>query len=385
MRLLPFLAAVGLQASQYLSIPLQRDEDTLDSLRAATHHASAKYSQFLGLPPPKATNMTTFLANSGRWFYYGNIWLGSPGNAYICLFDTGSSDTWVFSKSNCEDNMFCTETSSRRKFNSSLSTSFTPIGTAFEASYGSGDIRGYWSRDRFWSGALRLPRQDFAEIQWASEAIARSPISSLVGLGWPDLSLHSKEHPTFLESIWAQYPDIPRLFSFWTREVAWPSTGQIYFGDWDPAAITAPVRWVDLVATNFWMVTMGWMSLWERNFDCFDFPVIVDSGTTFIVMPHEEWRRIVKYWGIQGPDYLVPCERMQHYPDLTLRLGAGQEPFVISPSQYMLPLGDKCTIGIRGWDDPGSSLWILGQTFFRAFFVAHDMDNRRIGFAPNSP
>lgn len=380
------LAFIQVISAEYsFSIPLQKDPDTIESLRAAYDHALARYS----LNPPvktfNATDATVPLYNYKRWLAYGNIFVGSPAYAYICIFDTGSSDTWLFSVSNCTDNNFCTESSTRRKYNSSLSSSFTPTGTPFEASYGSGSVSGYWSRERMFSGNLFLPSQDFIEITQADAGVSNIPVSSLIGLGWPALSDYSQEHPTFPESVWKQYPDMPRIFSMWHREADMPQSGYVYFGGWDPVAFTGQIRWFNVAERSFWQLSLGWTSYWQRHLNTYGFPCIIDSGTSFILMPAEEWDYFEKYLGVQGPDYLIPCERMQNYANVTIRFGPTQEPFILTPYQYMLPVsGDQCTVAMRGMQERGSTMWVLGQTFLRAYFVAHDMDNARIGFAASS-
>lgn len=71
--------------------------------------------------------------------YYGPITIGTPGQPFEVIFDTGSSNLWVPSKE-CRLSAACYL---HKYFDSSQSSTYKYNGTNFNITYGSGAVSGY--------------------------------------------------------------------------------------------------------------------------------------------------------------------------------------------------------------------------------------------------
>ncbi|KAH7979857.1 hypothetical protein HPB49_011616 [Dermacentor silvarum] len=99
--------------------------------------------------------------------YIGEVKLGTPGQTFRIIFDTGSADFWVPSvrcTNGCHD---------RRKYDPSHSSSHVSDGKAVSIKYGSGEVRGALASDTLHLGNGAVPAQPFAEITHASGGIFR--------------------------------------------------------------------------------------------------------------------------------------------------------------------------------------------------------------------
>lgn len=113
--------------------------------------------------------------------YFGHLGIGTPAQRFKVLFDTGSSNTWVFS-SDCQTTA-CTYHSG---YDKTKSKTYLPDGTNIHVrvcvraagqqgalcltrpprapQYGSGQIQAYQSVDTFTLGTATVPKQTFGEV-----------------------------------------------------------------------------------------------------------------------------------------------------------------------------------------------------------------------------
>ena len=128
--------------------------------------------------------------------------------------------------------------------------------------------------------------------------------------------------------------------------------------------------------------------------DYFPLPAVLDSGTTFTVVPDNIFSMLFDYFGaVQDEDYgnVVQCNIGEAQGSLDF--GFGEGPIIAVPfSELAVPIYDEqnnpltfqdgtaaCQLGVSPSPD-GSSI-LLGDTFLRSAYVVYDLDSLQIGIA----
>merc|ERR1719335_1220601 len=82
--------------------------------------------------------------------YFGIVQIGSPPQSFTVIYDTGSSNLWVPSKScsNCKQN--------GTTYDSGKSSTYAKNGQSFALQYGTGSCTGFLSQDDIVMGGLTI-------------------------------------------------------------------------------------------------------------------------------------------------------------------------------------------------------------------------------------
>ncbi|CAN7061163.1 unnamed protein product [Brassica oleracea var. botrytis] len=149
------------------------------------------------------------LTNDNDNTYFGQIMVGTPGQPFNVLFDTGSFDLWVPSS--------IWPKQGSRRYRSSASKTFKRDGTKKEIRYGSGSLKGFMSNDAVEIGGLRIKQQAFIEATEApGRRIYERPWDGIFGI-----SGLSKSTITGARPIWRTMMDegvvTKKVFSIWLQ------------------------------------------------------------------------------------------------------------------------------------------------------------------------
>lgn len=126
--------------------------------------------------------------------YYGYITLGTPGQNFSVIFDTGSADLWVAS-SECGSSCGL-----HARYNHAKSSTYIANGTIFAIEYGSGPVSGFDSQDNVGFGGLNVVNQVFSEVTDAIGLGAAYEIGKFDGiLGMAFSSISVNKNPTVFE------------------------------------------------------------------------------------------------------------------------------------------------------------------------------------------
>jgi cathepsin D len=315
--------------------------------------------------------------------YYANVSIGTPPQPFTCVMDTGSSNLWVPS-SHCSGVLFPT-CLNHSLYAASESSTYVPNGELLLLPYGSGDCAGYLSQDTTWFAGLEVTNQVFGEItvmpgaQWAE-----SPFDGILGLAFKQIAVDGVT-PVF-DNIMAMGVLEQNIFSFYlSTQNAWnpeEGTSVLTLGAAPSEYYTGPIIYAPLASESYWLITMTDVKIDGVSTGAcgllHNCPSVVDTGTSLIAGPSSVINPIIAKINVTED-----CSNIGSLPSIQLTIA--NHDFTLTPDQYVLKLENPtfCLIGLMAMDQQG--IWIVGDTFLRAYFSIFDRDNNRVGFATAAP
>jgi hypothetical protein len=309
--------------------------------------------------------------------YYGQITIGAPEQKFNVIFDTGSADLWVAS-SNCDSS--CGRT--HAKYDSSKSKTYVANGTVFDIEYGSGPVSGYDSNDRVGLGGLVVTNQVFAEVTDASGLGAAYKLGKFDGiLGMAFSSISVNKNPTIFEAAFNQGLVSSKQFAFYLGNSE-DDAGELVLGGYDTTHFTGELTWVNLIAETYWEIKLDKLVVDTTTYAKDGAKAIIDTGTSLLTGPSEIVKSLAAQVGaksLSNGEYMVSCRA--DLPDFDFIIDG--KTYTLTSTDYLIPDGDVCILGIMGLDVPAPSgpLWILGDIFIRKYYTVFDEANNRVGLA----
>ncbi|OLY85139.1 Vacuolar protease A [Smittium mucronatum] len=313
--------------------------------------------------------------------YYGEIQIGSPPQSFLVVFDTGSSNLWVPSKS-CSS-IACYFHS---KYDNSVSQTYKQNGTDFEIRYGSGSIKGFVSNDLLNVGGVDIPGQDFAEAtEEPGLAFIFGKFDGIFGLGYDNIAVN-KIVPPFYSMINNNLVDSP-VFSFYLNDNNNLGSGkesELIFGGYNSDLFTGDIHYAKVRRRGYWEVDLEEIRFGSDKVKLYNTGAAIDTGTSLIACPSVIADMINEKIGATknfAGQYMVDCAKVPSLPDFSMTF-AGKE-FVLKASDYILNVQGQCMSGFMGLDipEPLGPIWVVGDVFLRRFYTIYDMGNDRVGFA----
>merc|ERR1711962_1120468 len=276
--------------------------------------------------------------------YYGPIEIGTPGQTFNVIFDTGSSNLWIPSHKCPIYNVACR---THNRYNSAKSSTYKANGTAFEIAYGSGSMKGFLSTDTTCIAGVCATEQTFAEATHEPGiAFIAAKFDGVLGV-----------RPPFNSMVDQGVVD-EAIFSFWlNREANAEHGGELILGGSDPEYYTGDMTYVPVEREGYWEIKMDSMETDADVIGCAGgCTAIVDTGSSLLVGPKKETIAINfviggKSFPIKGKDYVLRIEQQ------------GQV---------------QCISGFMGLDLPMGPWWILGDVFIGMYYTEFDMANSRV-------
>ncbi|VDD85858.1 unnamed protein product [Enterobius vermicularis] len=402
MRTLIFLVffcfiAGNLYADPVLRIPLKKQKTIREQLVETNswheyvhrrRHLLKKYFHNLAnnelylLKGKSANEIDEVLRNYMDAQYFGDISIGTPPQNFTVIFDTGSSNLWVPSKSCPFYDVACLL---HHKYDSSKSSTYKSDGRKMQIQYGTGSMKGYISSDTVCLADVCAKEQLFAEA--TSEpglTFIAAKFDGILGMAFPEISVLNIT-PVFHTMIEQ-------------KVVAEPNPqdsigGEITFGGVDPKRYEEPITYIPLTRRGYWQFTMDKVLGNGAALGCQKTcQAIADTGTSLIAGPKDQIERIQNYIGAEPlfkGEYMVPCDKVPSMPDVTFVIG-GKE-YSLKSTDYVLNMTAMgktiCLSGFMGLDLPTrvGELWILGDVFIGRFYTVFDVGKERVGFAQAKP
>jgi len=305
--------------------------------------------------------------------YYGEMSVGTPAQKVRVIFDTGSSNLWVPSKTPAN--------SSHNIYSHDKSSTYHANGTTFKIRYGSGPVSGIYSADDIAVGALTLKDFTFAEVNDTSglgPGYEMGRFDGILGLGWGGISRDGV--PTFMRALVDSEQLAEPVFAFYLGD---KQPGQFVIGGVDPEHYVGDFHFAD-VAEDFtawgpghWAVALEAVKLGEGLTLTNSKHAIVDSGTSCIVGPRREVNALAAMLGakaFQGA-FAVRCDAALPKVSFTVK---GRDLVLDGQDLVEYRAGQMCILALEAMNVP---TWVLGMVFMRKYYVQFDWLNKRIGFA----
>ncbi|XP_033991659.1 nothepsin [Trematomus bernacchii] len=317
--------------------------------------------------------------------YFGDITLGTPGQNFSVVFDTGSSDLWVPS-TYCVSQACATH----KRFRAFESTSFRHDGRMFGIHYGSGHLLGVMGRDNLTVAGMTAKNQEFGEsVYEPGSAFVMARFDGVLGMGYPALA-EILGNPVFDNMLAQKLLDQP-VFSFYLSRKTASGTpeGELLLGGIDEALYNGPINWLPVTAKGYWQIKMDSLVVQGVSPFCsHGCQAIIDTGTSLIAGPTEDILNIQQLIGASPTnigEFIIDCARLISLPRITFVLG-GKE-YTLTSEHYVRKemLGDRmlCFSGFQAVDMVSSEgpLWILGDVFLTQFYSIFDRGQDRVGLA----
>lgn len=316
--------------------------------------------------------------------YSGVITIGTPPQSFRVIFDTGSSNLWVPS-SKCTDfstSPACKNHARYSSSSSSTASAYTGSDDSLSISYGSGSITGFLSVDNVSVGTATVSKAVFGQTtQEPGDAFTQGNFDGLLGLAFPAIDATSGRSPPIFDIMMQQKLFAKNQFAFYMDSTDGDNNSKLTLGGYDSTAFTGSLFSVPLSSSNgYWTVNLQDIGVGSSSSACAPSGcmAIIDSGTSLIAGPSSAMSKVISDIGTVEED----CSNLSSLPQIYLKFN-GQK-FPLTPQEYVLKLTDSssgevvCQLGLDTFED---DLWIVGDTFMRAYYTVFDRDAKAVLFA----
>mmetsp|Transcript_36465 Transcript_36465/g.77784 ORF Transcript_36465/g.77784 Transcript_36465/m.77784 type:complete len:394 (-) Transcript_36465:390-1571(-) len=390
--MLSFLAAaLAFDEGPLMRVPLFRMDKTArqSALRGMpTSKMSQLAAEFKGeaLVTPNPEGADVPIKDYQNAQYYGGVQIGTPPQPFMVVFDTGSSNLWVPSKTCAWSNLAC---KLHAKYDSAKSSSYARNASTFAIRYGSGSLSGFVSKDTVCVGDTCVKGLLFAEaVKEPGIAFVAAHFDGILGFGFPRISVN--QIPPFFQMAVENGAIAKAEFAFYlSKDPSATTGGELTLGGVDPRYYAGAFTYTPVTIPGYWQFGVSSLEV-DGLTVASEMQAIADTGTSLLTGPKEALKTMVELIpGITAVpftgEYIANCSRMGEMPSFTFTIEG--KDFELSPEDYILKVSasgvTECLLGMEGLDVPAprGPLWILGDVFLRKYYTVFDYANARLGFA----
>jgi cathepsin D len=373
MRLVWFVVELSVVVAAIINVPLKHKPKTL-----AEFHAVSARRASVGLASPEGFPSIS-LTDVQDAEYFGEVDIGTPPQKFKVIYDTGSSNLWVPSKScdNCKN--------SGGFYDSTKTSTFVKNGKSFSLAYGTGSCNGFLSTDTISLGGAQITGFDFGEVTHeAADVFGSAPFDGILGMGPAKAAVDHVAMP--MAQLVAQGKIEHNVFAFYLSSGG--KTGStLTLGGTDDSLHSDAFQYFPVAKAAallpYWLISaksidVAGSSAVSCNFltGCY---MVVDTGTSVIAGPPSTVSQLTNKIGNVSSD----CSNIGKLPVITFNFDG--KNFDLGPDFYVLRMKDdtgkeQCELGIQGVN-AGVPIWILGDPFLRKYYTVWDADQNRVGFA----
>jgi cathepsin D len=308
--------------------------------------------------------------------YFSVIDFGSRNQAMWLLLDTGGSSTWVFG-SNCTSPA-CLQ---HNTFGSEDSSTLNDTTTPWSVDYGSGYVTGVLASDSI-SFAGFTVNISFGLASNASDDFLNYPMDGILGLGLSSSS--NSGQLTVMETMARNKLLESNIVGIsLQRESDGTTDGEITFGGIDSSKYSGDITYTSVVAnSNMWKIPVDGAAVNGKSTNLTDKSAIVDTGTSFILLPPEDaatLHSLIPDSTPSGSNFIIPCAST-----VEVEFTFSGVTYSVPPSDYVgssTSVSGTCYSNIIGQQAFGPDDWLLGDVFLKNVYSIWDYDQKRIGFA----
>uniref|UniRef100_A0A0N5A6H9 Peptidase A1 domain-containing protein n=1 Tax=Parastrongyloides trichosuri TaxID=131310 RepID=A0A0N5A6H9_PARTI len=345
-----------------------------------------------------------------------NVTIGTPGQHFVLVPSTGSSNIWVPDIScdsgdefacpyYCQNEELCSilckagccynnlmakgNCANKNMFDSKKSSTYVKSKHNFTIEYGSGNVDGYIGTDTVTisgtTGRLSIPSTVLGLASTISPEFLDIPIDGVFGLAFPSNSVNGITPPVY-NAIRQHLFDKP-IFTIYLKHIGHiishdTSGGLISYGKYDTDNCENEISYHKLTSVSYWQFQFESFSFESLKL-FYPFDVISDTANPYITGPSDIIELIIiqanSTYDADYNAYLIDCKK--NFADFK---------FVIDGSTYSIPSknlidkidNDLCTLSVYGNNFGGyGPRWVLGDPFFMSYCHVFDVERKRIGFS----
>jgi len=314
--------------------------------------------------------------------YIGNITIGTPGQPFAVILDTGSANLWV-------PNMGCKTCKGKNMFDQSKSSSYVTNGQAWSIQYGTGAASGTLGQDTVSFGAagtsqLVVPKTVFGQAKKIDSDLQQDVADGILGLAFQSLAVDNVV-PPLVNAINQNLLDNPYFTVYLQEKGAVDNVpgGTFTYGGMDTMNCGSLIAWQPLSSATYFQFSMKSIGVGSYTSNKAT-DVISDTGTSFLGGPQAITDALAKVVQATYDDfygaYFIDCNATP--PPLTIVIGSNT--YSLTEKQMIIDAGNgQCYWGAFPFDFGGfGPSWILGDPFIRQYCNTYDLGGKRIGFSP---
>ncbi|GAA5836042.1 hypothetical protein JCM11251_006632 [Rhodosporidiobolus azoricus] len=323
---------------------------------------------------------------------HGPVSIGTPSQEFQLLFDTGSSDMWVYSKGTGAP---------EAEWNADRSSSAITTYEPWSIQYGKGQQTGYLHQDTVTVGGYTVNDTIFAAATSLHSAFNSYPISGIFGLGFG--SIASSGYAPWFERLMNENLIDQQYFGIYfvrahdsvpeSPQGSLPGA-QLCVGCVDSTKYTGEITWAPVVSDAFWAVDTQF-SINGSVVPSTRMRAVIDSGTTLIMVPTSVARAFYAQIPGSSPSplrdgsYSIPCNT----PMTSLGLVIEGRLFEIPPEDLVMAVGldgAQCALTIVAGDirdADGQYVAVVGGAFLKSAYSVYSYSHNgapAVGFATSN-
>jgi len=288
-------------------IPLIKKELTMDMVQGQLNRVGTK---FLG---GEHVVVQDFMNAQ----YFVEVEVGTPGQKFTMVPDTGSSNLWVYSHS-----CWSIPCWTHPLFDSSKSSTYKKNGEVFDITYGSGGVKGSVGEDIAMIGDIKAT-MSFGEVTSASGvSFIASKMSGIMGLAYDTISVDGLK-------TWMDVNTLTdKSFSFYLHSN--PSESYMVIPGMDTAGYTT-IQSHKVVEQKYWALQLNSIQNGANKIDAAGCKAVIDSGTSLLVGPKAIVDQMIK-----GISVNSDCSNLDQLPELGFTID--QQYYPLAAKDYVLEI-----------------------------------------------